>query len=146
MASTPAKCLLVMLTASVLLSCGMMARPGQEFAAAGRDYALRLRWMDFSAAAAYLSEEHREDFLNRFKSLPDLHVVDARLESVDYRQEERRGETTTVLEYYLLPSATVKAFRLRQEWVYAGDDRYHAGTWRITTPFPAFPSPGKTGG
>jgi len=146
MASTPAKCLLVVATALLLFSCGMLARPGQDFPLASRDYMLRLRWMDFPAVARYLSEEHREDFLNRFKALVDLHVVDVRLESADVMEEERRAETTVVLEYYLLPSATVKEFRLRQEWVYAGGDRYHAGTWHITSPFPAFPPPEKSGG
>lgn len=139
MASILRKCLLVLLAAFLLSSCGMVVRPGQDFSVASRECMQRLRWMDFPAVAQYLSEEHREDFLNRFNSLADLHVVDVRLERVEFKEEERRAETTTVIEYYLLPSATVKKFLLRQEWAYTGGDRYHAGLWRIITPFPPFP-------
>ena len=139
MASILRKCLVVILAAFLLSSCGMVARPGQDFSVASRECMQRLRWMDYPAVAGYLSEEHREDFLDRFYSLADLHIVDVRLERVELREDERRAETTTVIEYYLLPSTTVKEFFLHLEWAYTGGDRYHAGFWQITTPFPPFP-------
>ena len=137
--TTLVKGLAALMSVFLLLSCGMMARPGQEFDTASRDYVQRLRWMDFEGASRYHSDEYREVFRRRFGELKDLHVVDVRLESVDLRDESDRAETSIVLEYYLLPSATVKQYRLRQEWAYQGGDRYHQGVWRITSPFSGFP-------
>jgi hypothetical protein len=48
--------------------------------------------------------------------------------------------TTSVIEYYQLPSTTVRTWRLRQEWEYAGGDRFQTGVWRIITPFPELPT------
>ena len=133
------KGLAALMSAFLLLSCGMMVRPGQEFETASRDYVQRLRWMDHAGASRHHSEEHREDFRQRFGELKDLHIVDVRLESVDLREEVGRAETSIVLEYYLLPSATVRQLRLEQEWSYQGGDRYHPGVWRIISPFSGIP-------
>jgi hypothetical protein len=133
------KGLAILVAAFLLLSCGMMVRPGQEFETVSRDYVQRLRWMDFAGASRHQSGESREAFMQRFGELGDLHIVDARLESVDLREEAGRADTSIVLEYYLLPSATVKQFRLEQEWAYLGGDRYRPGVWRIVSPFSGFP-------
>lgn len=133
------KGLIVLAAVLLLSSCGMMVRPGEEFETASRDYVQRLRWMDFAGASRHHSEEYRAAFLRRFGELRDLHVVDVRLESADLREEAGRADTTILLEYYLLPSATVRQFVLQQEWAYLGGDRYHPGTWRIVSPFPEFP-------
>lgn len=129
----------ILLAASLLLSCGVMARPAQDFESASRDYVQRLRWMDSAGASRHHSDEYRESFRKRFGELTDLHIVDVQLESVELREEAGRAETSIVLEYYLLPSATVKQFRLKQEWAYLGGDRYHPGSWLIVTPLPEFP-------
>jgi hypothetical protein len=54
-------------------------------------------------------------------------------------REGHRAHTTLALEYYLVPSITIKKVRLRQEWGYQGGDRYHPGTWMLAGPFPPFP-------
>ena len=129
----------VLVAASLLLSCGMIARPAHDFETASRDYVQRLRWMDPAGAARHHSDEYRESFRKRFGELKDLQIVDVHLESVDLQEEAGQAETSILLEYYLLPSTTVKQFRLRQEWAYLGGDRYHSGSWLIVTPPPAFP-------
>lgn len=133
------KVLAVLAATFLLSSCGMIVRPGQEFETASRDYVQRLRWMDSAGASRHHSEEYRETFRQHLMELKDLHIVDVRLESVDMQEAEGRAETAIVLEYYLLPSATVKQFRMNQEWAYLGADRYHPGVWRIISPFPVFP-------
>lgn len=140
MVTTVARGLLILTAAVLLLSCGMVVRPAKEFSDASQDFMARLRWKDYNGAAGHLTEEHRSDFLERFSQAGDLNIVDVHLESVDF-SGENRAETWTVLEYYLLPSAAVKTFRLRQEWSYEGGDRYRPGVWRIITPFPPFPLP-----
>ena len=127
------------LLAVLLVACGLAARPRQEFQPAFQDYVERLRWRDYQGVAAYLPEADREDFLQHFAALDDLHIVDVQLESVDFGQDERRVRTTVALEYYLIPSITVKKTRLRQEWQYQGADPYRSGTWKLASPFPPFP-------
>lgn len=123
----------------LLTACGLAARPRQELTTAFQDYTQRLRWKDYAGAAAYLPEEHRESFRQRFDALADLNIVDVRIDSVDFREAENRATTVTVVEYYMLPSLVVKKSRLSQEWVYEGADRYHVGTWHLTGAFPPFP-------
>jgi len=130
---------LLCLVALLLVSCSVVVRPGKKLEEVARDYAQRLRWMDFVAASRYLDESYRQDFLQQFQALKGLHMVDVRIESIDYRPEKNGAETSLVLEYYQLPSATVRSYRLHQQWSYEGGDRYHFGTWQIATPFPAFP-------
>ena len=131
---------LCLVTGTLLLfACAAVYEPAQEFKGAHQDFRQRLRWADHSGAARHIAPEFREAFLQLFAGLPDLHPVDVRVESVEFQDEGRRAETWTVLEYYLLPSLTVKKFRFRQEWAYVGGDRLHPGAWVITTPFPSFP-------
>lgn len=129
----------VLLMGLLLVGCGLAARPQQEFQPVLKDYVERLRWRDYQQVAAYLPEAEREDFLQRFSALDDLHIVDVQLESADFGEAGRQVHTTLTLEYYLIPSITVKKIRLRQEWQYQGGDRYHPGTWKLAGPFPPFP-------
>lgn len=122
----------------LLSSCGMIVQPAQEFETASRDYLQRLRWMDIAGASRHHSKEYREPFRQQFGELEDLHVVDVRLESVDLQEKAGRAETSIILEYYLLPSATVKRTRIQQEWSCLGGDRYNPGVWLIVSPFPEF--------
>jgi hypothetical protein len=129
----------VFLLTLLLVGCGLTAQPKKEFQPVFKDYVERLRWGDHQQVAAYLPESAREEFLHRFSALDDLHIVDVRLESVDFSEEGLRAHTTLALEYYLIPSITVRKVRLRQEWSYQGGDRYHPGTWKLVDPFPPFP-------
>jgi hypothetical protein len=129
----------VLLVTLLLVGCGLAVQPQKEFQPAFKDYIERLRWRDYPQVAAYLPEADREEFLRRFSALADLHIVDVQLESVAFREEGGRASTTIALEYYLIPSITVKKVRLHQEWSYQGGDRYHAGSWKLAGPFPPFP-------
>lgn len=131
--------LLVAVIALPLVCCGWAARPADGFDDARRDFAQRLRWKDFQGAARHLAEEHREAFLAQFSGLDDLNIVDVSYDAVEPRQEVGEAEAWLVLEYYLLPSATVKKLRLHQEWAYLGGDRLHSGRWQVTSVFPTFP-------
>jgi hypothetical protein len=122
-----------------LAACAMVVRPAEQLDKSFRDYSQRLRWHDYPGVAGYLAPEHREEFQERFADFDDLKVVDVSLESVDYRELEKRATTVATVEYYLLPSLAVKKARLRQDWVYEGGDRYHPGDWRLADPFPPFP-------
>ena len=124
---------------TMLSACGAMVSPEGEFSSVLRDYTMRLRWKDFPGAAGHFEPGLRTDFLQQVGGNDDLNVVDVVLESFDFSDGEHRAQTVILLEYYVLPSATVQRFRLRQQWEYQGADRYHAGVWRIVSPFPQFP-------
>lgn len=134
-ADRPGRWLLVF-PALLLAACTSLFDPQRQFEPVQRDFAMRLRWMDFPGAARHLSPQLRDDFLDRVGGEEDLHVTDVRLDSAEYLPAENRMVTWTTLEYYLLPSTVVRKFRLRQEWEYAGEDRQHSGNWQIVTPFP----------
>jgi hypothetical protein len=86
-----------------------------------------------------MKPEFREDFLAAFNDLKDIHIVDVRLIDLQSSQEDRRFEATLEMDYYLLPSVTVKTFRFKQTWIYFdGEDPVLQG-FLIVTPFPAFP-------
>ncbi len=104
-----------------------------------RDFSERLRWRDFAGAARYMAPEAAADFNRRFSDLPDLNITDVRLDSAEFSADGKRVETRNSVEYFLLPSATIKTFRYEQAWEVVGGDRWHGGTWLIVTPFPPFP-------
>lgn len=132
---------ILLLGLSLLLAgCGMVARPTEEFLPASNDYLQRLRWQDYHGVARHLLESEREAFLEQWSDQADLRMTDAQLDSLEFRGEGRQAQTRVTLEYYRLPSTTVKKLRLNQSWEYRGGDRTHPGQWLIVTPFP--PPPG----
>jgi hypothetical protein len=122
-----------------LAACATLEPPAARFPTTVDNFLQQLRWKDFQGASQHMAEEYREDFLNQFSGLNDLRITDVRLESTTIREKDQLMETWAVLEYYLLPSISIKTFPFRQEWELRGADRYHTGTWVIVTPFPKFP-------
>jgi hypothetical protein len=54
-------------------------------------------------------------------------------------EEGWRFETRVEMDYYLLPSVTVKTFRFDQTWLFFSGDETELQGFFITTPFPDFP-------
>lgn len=114
--------------------------PPEKLAEMSRDdFISALRWKQYQVAASLMKPEFRDAFLDTFTALKDIHIVDVRLINLKEFQEGRRFETTVEMDYYLLPSVTVKTFRFQQTWIYfEGEDPALQG-FLITTPFPKFP-------
>lgn len=123
----------------LLTACSTVLPPGQFFEGATVDFTKRLRWMDYYGAARHLAPEHREPFLQLFTPLHDLHITDVTLQSAE-PQPDGSIVTLNVLEYYLMPSTTVRTFHFRQEWAFRSESAGGPGIWLITTPFPDFPA------
>lgn len=103
------------------------------------DFMSAMRWKRFSMAAGYMEQEYRKAFMETFTALKDIHIVDVRLIDMQPLDEGRRFDTTVEMDYYLLPSVTVKTFRFEQTWQYFdGEDPARQG-FLVTTPFPPFP-------
>ncbi len=130
--------LLLLLVGALSAGCSWMALPRPDLAAAERDFSTRLRWLDFSGAARHLRPEHQEAFREQFAALDGLHITDTRFVG---REEMDPGYIDSRLEidYYRLPSVTVKTRQFTLAWEYVDLGRWQQGYWRISTPFPEFP-------
>jgi hypothetical protein len=103
------------------------------------DFMNALRWKQYKVAAGFMLPENSKDFLATFNKLKDIHITDVRLLDLQETAEGRRFETSIEMDYYLLPSVSVKTFSFDQDWVYfAGEDSSQKG-FRIITSFPDFP-------
>lgn len=103
------------------------------------EFVAALRWKQWEVAANLMQGEHRAAFKKTFTNLSQLNITDVR--PVEQQTAEGGRQFTTALEmdYYILPSVTVKTFAFDQTWVYFdGKDNSQQG-FRIITPFPPFP-------
>ena len=124
-----------------LLACGSsFDKPVNAVGEMSRDdFMNALRWKQYKVAAEFMLPENRKDFLATFNKLKDLHITDVRLLDLQETAEGRRFETSIEMDYYLLPSVSLKTFSFTQDWVYfAGEDSSQKG-FRIITSFPDFP-------
>ena len=103
------------------------------------DFMNALRWKQYKVAAEFMLPENRKDFLATFNKLKDIHITDVRLLDLQEKAEGRRFETSIEMDYYLLPSVTVKTFQLDQTWEYFEGDGPQQQGFLIITPFPEFP-------
>ena len=127
----------------LMTGCGMLPAkiltPESQFVRVQDDFMQRLRWRDVQGAANHFTAPHRESFLQHFSEADELNITDVRLLSAEYVAEGERMETELEVEYFLLPSVTVKTFRFQQQWGFFRSGEKLPGKWRITSHFPEFP-------
>jgi len=133
------RCLLL-IAMLALAACGVFNNTEKQRQSALDDFMYALRWQRFQEAAAFFASEHQRAFLDQMDDLKDLNVTDVRLKRLDATDEGRRIEARLEMDYYLLPSATLKTLRIDQTWVYSATCDAARGCYLITTPFPKFPS------
>ena len=122
-----------------LTACGVFHATEKQRTAAVDDFMNALRWQRYQEAAAFFTSEHRRAFLDQMEELRDLKVTDVRLQRIEPADEGRRVEARLEMDYYLLPSATLKTLRIEQTWVYSATGDPAGSSFLITTPFPKFP-------
>jgi hypothetical protein len=122
-----------------LVGCATVVRPVELFSLSNEDFVKRLRWLDYQGMAQHLVEGDRGEFLDRFADNEDFRVVDLETERIDFQSDGRQAVVWYVLEYYLLPSATVKKERFRLVWEFREEHKLFPGVWLITTEFPQLP-------
>lgn len=131
--------LLVMLLALTLTACALLNPPAKQRKAALDDFMYALRWQRYMEASQFFTREHRRAFLDQFEGLKDLNITEVRLKRVNQSVEGRRAEVRLEVDYYLLPSATLKTLQVDQTWVYFETADADSNGYLITTPFPEFP-------
>jgi hypothetical protein len=128
----------ILLIVLFLGGCGLLNSRESERKAAFDNFVKYLRYQLYPAAGSYFTPELREEFLDRMEKLKGLNVTDVRLVRIDVKDEGARIDTRLEMDYYLLPSVTVKTLRIDQIWRHRGNPVEGDGFF-ITTPFPDFP-------
>ncbi len=103
------------------------------------DFMNALRWKRYQVAASLMQPEYAQEFLKTFRTLKDIHIVDVRLLDIKRSAEGWRFDTTMEMDYYLLPSVTVKTFSFDQTWEFFSGEGSKEQAYFIVTPFPDFP-------
>jgi hypothetical protein len=136
---TKALCGLVLIL--LIAACGSHVQtPPDKLAEMSRDdFISAMRWKQYQVAASLMKPEFREEFLKTFNPLKDLNIVDVRLVDLKTFQENRRFESTIEMDYFILPSITVKTYTFRQTWVFFNGEDPALQGFLIVTPFPKFP-------
>lgn len=134
------KLLCVSVLVLLLTACSSHLQPTVELGEMSRDdFMSAMRWKRFKVAASLMQPEHRQGFMKTFSSLKDIDITDVRLMDLQTSEEGWRFETRVEMDYYLLPSVTVKTFRFDQTWLFFSGDETELQGFFITTPFPDFP-------
>jgi len=129
---------LLLLSLMVSVGCAAKPSPGSSLLKMTKAFSERMRWADFDVASAYVVEEEREAFLANWKVGKDLHVVETRVDRIKMIDEET-AEVAMTVDYYLLPSATVKQVESQQEWHYNPGQRFQFGSWELVSGVPMLP-------
>jgi hypothetical protein len=137
---TRRRLLLLLLLILALAGCAALGgSPEKQRKSAIDDFMYALRWQLYQEAAAFFTKEHGEAFLDQMESIKDLNITDIRLKRTDVKDEGRRVEAHMEMDYFILPSATLKTLRIDQVWIYREAAGAEYSGFVITTPFPRFP-------
>ena len=142
----PSGCGVVVVLVAGLLLAGCASTPQwgpddrEKLVTASNDYNSMLRWKDVDKACVTFAEESvKGKCLDRALTLKDVQITDIRTRDIEFRIDGVEATVHAEIEYYLLPSTTVRKIQDSQKWGYIGpkDKR----TWFIKSPFPNFESP-----
>lgn len=98
-----------------------------------------LRWNNLQGAARFFAEAQGRDFLNRYQGREGLNITDVQISEIRLDPDRTQAEVALRLEYYQLPSATVRRLDIPQTWRVEPGALPGPGSWRLHTPFPDLP-------
>ena len=132
------------LTATLLLlslllgACALLNPPAEQQQKALDNFTYALRWQRYADAAAFFAPEHRQAFLEQMTVLKDLTITDVRQVRCDLAEDGQGAATRLEIDYYLLPSITLKTMTVDQAWLWSEGAAGSPPRFQITTPFPKF--------
>lgn len=100
------------------------------------DFIYALRWQRYPEAASYFSGDLGNAFLDQMEALNGLNVTDVRLKRFEFKDGGLHAEARLEMDYYLLPSATLKTLPIVQTWTYFENKETAVKGFMITSPFP----------
>lgn len=118
---------------TLLAGCTNPIRPSrEEWPQIGDEFAQALRW-DLKAASTFVADEEAEEFQSDFPADGMLRIIDARHEPSGVAKDDQVQGTVTV-EYYRIPSVTIKKQVLPVVWSCTGGSAIKPCSWRLTQP------------
>ena len=132
-------CFMLLLMTLLAGGCSSKPSPASNLVKVSKQFSERIRWQDFNTAAAFVAADERKDFLANWKESKDLHVVGTHIDAIEMVDAET-AEVTMTVDYYILPSATVKQIETRQEWKYREGERFELGSWEMVSGMPMLPA------
>jgi hypothetical protein len=127
--------LLLVLTLSACAAISQQQRETKRSTALD-DFIYVLRWQRYEEASMYFTREQRPDFLDLIDDLKGLNITEVRLKRAVPTPDRRKAEVRLEIDYYLLPSATLKTMQIDQTWVYFETPESDGNGFLITTAFP----------
>ena len=124
-----------------LIACSSHVQPiGKIGEQSLKEFKSALRWKQYQVAASFMEPEFREHFVKTFRGFKeDLHIADVRLIHTQKFEDGRHLEVIYEMEYFILPSVTLKTFSFDQTWVYREETENSPEGFFIVTAFPEFP-------
>jgi len=130
----------LLLTALLLSACRSTLTPQKDLHSTLDRFTQALRWGDHGAVASYFVDaQEGKAFIKRQREREQINVTAVRVVDVAHGDEGLSAEVTLEIEYYELPSASLRRFDTGQQWRAAGIDNTGQGRWLLETPFPPFP-------
>jgi hypothetical protein len=137
---------IAMLLVLALAACTLFSPLKKQRKEALDDFIYALRWQRYPEAAGFFTDEQRRNFLDRIEKLQkNLSITDVRLQRLDIMDDGRRAVARLEMDYFLLPSATLKTLRIDQTWIYFDTGGGERKGYLITTPFPQIPGESSQG-
>jgi len=131
---------LLFLTLLIVVSgCTQKIDLGPGYAKTSNEFLRVLRWQEYAAAAAFVREDIRQEFIDHFEALEDVHFVDAVYRRTELNVKEGTASVELMIDYYRLPSTRVRQWSWQLDWVLLPADTRQAGTWQLHSKPPAFP-------
>lgn len=130
--------LLLMLCSLLLGACAGVLDGSAELPKTGDAFSESMRWKDFQTASLYLQPEAKAEFLEQFVEDDDLHIVSSRIVRAGPIQDGR-AEVEYQMEYYRLPSGSLKKWRWVQQWSLEREKLTKSGAWLIENSPPPLP-------
>lgn len=131
--------MLVVSLVVLVAACAMLPTHKDDLGKKNDDFMLRVRWLDFPGAALYFEDEFGKEFVERFAEEDDLKITAFTTSRVDVDVPQEKVTIHYLLEYYILPSVSVKKKRFSLTWEQLPAPVAGEELWLITEPFPEIP-------
>ena len=135
---------MVLFVGLLLAGCASMPQWGpddrEKLVKASSDYNNMLRWKDLdNACVSFAEASAKSKCLESALTLKEVTITDIRTRDIDFKIDGVDATVHAEIEYYLLPSTTVRKIQDTQKWIYVGP--LGNRTWFIKSTFPDFAVP-----
>lgn len=130
----------ILLSGFLLMGCATwMPKPDawEALSKSSSDYNRLIRWSKFDEACLmYVDETMSEQCRVQAESLDELHVTDIKIRDISFNIDQTDATVRTEIEYYVMPSVTVKKVQDVQKWRYTllGEKK----VWKLRSLLPDF--------